>query len=66
LELGQSLKDWRRERNCKLTFSRQASVVQRTQAYWIYIRKVEKKSGQLYNVEFQTFENVKDFGKIKK
>ena len=32
----------------------------------IYIRKVEKKAGQLYNVEFQTFENVKDFGKIKK
>jgi len=32
----------------------------------IYIRKVEKKAGQLYNVEFQTFESVKDFGKIKK
>jgi len=32
----------------------------------IYVRKVEKKNGQLYNVEFQTFENVKDFGKIKK
>jgi len=32
----------------------------------IYIRKVEKKTGQLYNVEFQTFEAVKDFGKIKK
>ena len=32
----------------------------------IYIRKVEKKDGQLYNVEFQTFEAVKDFGKIKK
>ena len=32
----------------------------------IYIRKVEKKNGQLYNVEFQTFEAVKDFGKIKK
>lgn len=26
----------------------------------IYIRKVEKKSGELYNVEFATFENVKD------
>src|ERR1019366_4910719 len=26
---------WRRERNCKLTFSRQASVVQRVQAYWM-------------------------------
>ena len=26
----------------------------------IYIRKVEKKNGQLYNVEFQTFEAVKD------
>ena len=32
----------------------------------IYIRKVEKKNGQLYNVEFQTFPDVKDFGKIKK
>jgi branched-chain amino acid transport system substrate-binding protein len=32
----------------------------------IYIRKVEQKNGQLYNVEFQTFEAVKDFGKIKK
>jgi len=26
----------------------------------IYVRKVEKKSGQLYNVEFTTFEAVKD------
>ncbi|MDP2296245.1 MAG: ABC transporter substrate-binding protein [Pseudolabrys sp.] len=32
----------------------------------IYIRKVERKNGQLYNVEFQTFNDVKDFGKIKK
>ena len=32
----------------------------------IYIRKVEKKNGQLYNVEFQTFNDVKDPGKIKK
>ena len=32
----------------------------------IYIRKVEKKNGELYNVEFQTFEAVKDFGKTKK
>jgi len=32
----------------------------------IYIRKVERENGQLYNVEFQTFEAVKDFGKIKK
>ncbi len=32
----------------------------------IYIRKVEKKNGQLYNVEFATFEAVKDPGKIKK
>ncbi len=31
-----------------------------------YIRKVEKKDGELYNVEFQTFENVKDPGKTKK
>jgi branched-chain amino acid transport system substrate-binding protein len=26
----------------------------------IYVRKVEKKDGQLYNVEFATFEAVKD------
>jgi branched-chain amino acid transport system substrate-binding protein len=26
----------------------------------IYVRKVEKKNGQLYNVEFETFPNVKD------
>ena len=32
----------------------------------IYIRKVEKKDGELYNVEFQTFEAVKDPGKTKK
>jgi branched-chain amino acid transport system substrate-binding protein len=32
----------------------------------IYIRKVEKVSGELYNVEFQTFEAVKDSGKTKK
>jgi branched-chain amino acid transport system substrate-binding protein len=29
----------------------------------IYIRKVEKKDGKLWNVEFQTFEAVKDPGK---
>jgi len=32
----------------------------------IYMRKVEKKNGQLYNVEFETFPDVKDFGKLKK
>ena len=32
----------------------------------IYIRKVEKKDGELYNVEFQTFDAVKDAGKTKK
>jgi branched-chain amino acid transport system substrate-binding protein len=32
----------------------------------IYIRKVEKVNGQLYNVEFETFEAVKDPGKEKK
>jgi len=32
----------------------------------VYIRKVEKKDGELYNVEFQTFDAVKDPGKIKK
>ncbi len=26
----------------------------------IYLRKVEKVNGELYNVEFQTFEAVKD------
>jgi branched-chain amino acid transport system substrate-binding protein len=26
----------------------------------VYVRKVEKKNGQLYNVEFETFEAVKD------
>ena len=32
----------------------------------IYIRKVEKKNGQLYNVEFATFEAVEDPGKAVK
>jgi branched-chain amino acid transport system substrate-binding protein len=32
----------------------------------VYIRKVEKKDGELYNVEFQTFDAVKDLGKTKK
>ena len=32
----------------------------------IYIRKVEKKNGELYNVEFATFEAVKDPGKAEK
>jgi branched-chain amino acid transport system substrate-binding protein len=32
----------------------------------IYIRKVEKVDGELYNVEFATFEAVKDPGKSKK
>ncbi|NPV22919.1 ABC transporter substrate-binding protein [Bradyrhizobium aeschynomenes] len=32
----------------------------------IYIRKVEKVDGELYNVEFQTFEAVKDPGKARK
>jgi len=32
----------------------------------IYIRKVEKKNGQLYNVEFATTEAVKDPAKTKK
>ena len=32
----------------------------------IYIRRVERKDGELYNVEFATFEAVKDPGKIKK
>jgi len=32
----------------------------------VYIRKVEKKDGELYNVEFETFKDVKDPGKTKK
>ena len=32
----------------------------------IYMRKVEKVDGELYNVEFETFPNVKDPGKVKK
>jgi branched-chain amino acid transport system substrate-binding protein len=32
----------------------------------IYVRKVEKKNGELYNVEFATFEAIKDPGKLKK
>lgn len=32
----------------------------------IYIREVKKVNGELYNVEFATFENVKDPGKTKK
>jgi branched-chain amino acid transport system substrate-binding protein len=32
----------------------------------IYVRKVEKKNGELYNVEFAAFEAVKDPGKVKK
>jgi branched-chain amino acid transport system substrate-binding protein len=32
----------------------------------VYVRKVEKADGELYNVEFQTFEAVKDPGKTKK
>src|SRR5216117_3255897 len=32
----------------------------------IYIRKVEKVDGELYNVEFATIPNVKDAGKTKK
>jgi branched-chain amino acid transport system substrate-binding protein len=32
----------------------------------IYIRKVEKVDGELYNIEFQTFEAVKDPGKTRR
>ena len=31
----------------------------------IYLRKVEKKNGQLYNVEFDVIKQVKDPGKSK-
>lgn len=32
----------------------------------VYIRKVEKKDGELWNIEFETFKDVKDPGKTKK
>ena len=32
----------------------------------VYLRKVEKKDGQLYNIEFATVEAVKDPGKTPK
>ncbi len=32
----------------------------------VYMRRVEKIDGQLWNVEFETFPNVKDPGKMKK
>jgi branched-chain amino acid transport system substrate-binding protein len=32
----------------------------------VYMRKVEKVDGELYNVEFATFEAVKDPGKTRK
>jgi branched-chain amino acid transport system substrate-binding protein len=32
----------------------------------VYVRKVERVDGQLYNVEFATFEAVKDPGKAPK
>lgn len=32
----------------------------------VYIRKVEKVDGELYNTEFETFKDVKDPGKTKK
>jgi branched-chain amino acid transport system substrate-binding protein len=32
----------------------------------VYMRKVEKVDGELYNVEFETFPAVKDPGKVKK
>ena len=31
----------------------------------MYIRKVEKQNGQLYNIEFDTIQDVKDPGKAK-
>lgn len=32
----------------------------------VYVREVKKVDGELYNVEFATFENIKDPGKTKK
>ena len=31
----------------------------------VYLRKVERKNGQLWNIEFETFKDVKDPGKTK-
>ena len=31
----------------------------------VYIRKVERVNGQLFNVEFDTIKSVKDPGKLK-
>ena len=31
----------------------------------VYLRKVEKKDGQLWNIEFDTLKSVKDPGKSK-
>jgi branched-chain amino acid transport system substrate-binding protein len=31
----------------------------------VYLRKVERKDGQLYNVEFDVIKDVKDPGKAK-
>jgi branched-chain amino acid transport system substrate-binding protein len=31
----------------------------------VYLRKVEKKEGQLYNVEFDVIKDVKDPGKAR-
>ena len=31
----------------------------------VYVRRVEKKDGQLWNVEFMTVKDVKDPGKTK-
>ena len=31
----------------------------------VYLRKVEKKNGQLYNVEFDVIKDVKDPGKAR-
>ena len=42
------------------------AVLERSLYRHLYNRKVEKVDGELYNVEFATFEAVKDPGKTKK
>ena len=43
-----------------ISFDENGDIIQN-----IYIRRVEKRDGHLYNVEFETFPAVKDPGKVK-
>ena len=46
-------------------FPLQADAQTRDIVHNIYLRKVEKKDGQLWNVEFDVIKDVKDPGKTK-